>query len=428
MTSDNRRLPIVLTAAPVVLPPESKTGTVIVFRDMSRENDLQREVQQVRRLDALGQLAGGVAHDFNNMLGGIVGAAEILNDELDGDSELSELPELILGSAYRAAELTEQLLSFAREQPVAEQQVEMHQVITDTVDVLRRTIDPRIEMSVRVEAETDLVRGDRALLQSCLLNLGINASHAMPSGGTLVFSTQKVCLSAEDCGESSFELSAGDYIELRVEDTGSGIAPEVIERIFEPFFTTKGMSKGTGLGLAAVFGTVQQHSGSVTVQSELGRGTRFSIRLPMAHSAVLPQKIDDDVIEGEGLVLVVDDQSQVLDVTRRTLESLGYEVLTANNGLEAVELYQREQQHIDAVLLDMVMPKMSGRDCFVELRRLNPQICVIATSGNAASEDLDEMKDLGLAMHLVKPYPRVELGRAMRDVLQLCKGRETKPL
>lgn len=299
---------------------------------------------------------------------------------------------------------------------MTKQCVRVSQIIEDTVGVLTRTIDPRIEIDVRAEAQMDVVQGDRALLQSCLLNLGINASHAMPSGGTLVFATRELCLGPKDCEESSFELDVGRYIEVRVEDTGTGILPEVIERIFDPFFTTKEQGKGTGLGLAAVFGTVQQHGGSVTVQSNPARGTSFSVRLPLSEQqATQPKQLDHGAVQGNGVVLVVDDQDLVRNMARKTLEVLGYEVLTASNGLEAIELYERQQQQqrIEVVLLDMVMPKMSGRDCFVALQQLNSDVRVISTSGFSSPDDLQEMKRLGLTVHLTKPYRCAELSRAV---------------
>ncbi|MEP3479708.1 MAG: ATP-binding protein [Fuerstiella sp.] len=412
-TSAGKKLPIALTAAPISLPEGSESGTVIVFRDMTRENELQQELQQAQRLDALGQLAGGVAHDFNNMLGGIVGAAEILSLQLS-DGELSEFPKLILSSADRAAELTAQLLSFAREQPVAKHSVHINQIIADTVGVLTRTIDPRIEIEIQGEAKMDMVQGDRTLLQSCLLNLGINASHAMPSGGKLIFATGEVCLKSSDCEASSFDLREGRYVEVRVMDTGTGIAPKIIKRIFDPFYTTKEQGKGTGLGLAAVFGTVQQHCGSVTVESELGQGTNFSIRLPLAESKVRHSKErNDGVINGNGMVLVVDDQAPLRDMAKKNLERLGYDVLTASDGIEAVEIFEREHKRIEVVLLDMIMPKMSGRDCFIELQRIDSDVRVISASGFSSPEDLQEMLSLGLTVHLTKPYRSAELSRAI---------------
>lgn len=418
LTAHGKSLPIVLTAAPISLPQESASGSVIVFRDMTRENELQQELQQVRRLDALGQLAGGVAHDFNNMLGGIMGAAEILSVELEGD-QLSEFPNLILNSANCAAGLTKQLLSFAREQSVSKEPVGIHRIINDTVDVLKRTIDPRIEIDVQTEAEMDIVEGDRALLQSCLLNLGVNASHAMPSGGKLVFATRDIRMTASDSEDNSFDLEPGCYIEVRVQDTGGGIAPDIIERIFEPFFTTKEQGKGTGLGLAAVFGTVQQHAGSVAVRSKLGIGTSFDIRLPITKQPTSsPRESDNVVAGGTGVVLVVEDEVSVRRIARRTLEGIGYEVLTASNGLEAVEIYRREQKRIGVVLLDMVMPKMSGRDCFVELQRINPDVRVVSTSGYYSQDHLQEMARLGMTTQLPKPYRCEELSSAIGNAIQ----------
>lgn len=411
-TSDGRSLPIVRTAASISLPEGKQGGTVIVFRDMTREHELQQETEQVRRLDALGQLAGGVAHDFNNMLGGIIGAAEILKDQID-DEDLSEFPELILESADGATELTAQLLSFARKQPVTKEPVHAHQIIHDTVGVLKRTIDRRIRIDIKAEAAKDVVQGDRTLLKSCLLNLGINASHAMPSGGTLVFATRELTLQAEDCEETSFDVVPGRYIELRVEDTGTGISPEIVERIFEPFFTTKEQGKGTGLGLAAVFGTVQQHHGTVTVDSKLGRGTCFVVRLPLADQPASQARGVDADIMGQGTVLVVDDERVLQKMVAKTLESLGYEVLTAGDGREAIAVYASEQERIDVVLLDMIMPTMNGRDCYAELKRLDPNVNVIATSGFSSPTDLQEMRRLGITAQLPKPYRRADLSKAV---------------
>jgi nitrogen-specific signal transduction histidine kinase/CheY-like chemotaxis protein len=384
---------------------------------MTRENQLQQEMEQVRRLDALGQLAGGVAHDFNNMLGGIVGAAEVLRDEL-ADHKMNEFPKLILDSAHGAAELTVQLLSFARKQPVSRKHQHFHPIVNETIAVLKRTIDPRIEIEYRPEAKADVIHGDETLLKSCLLNLGINASHAMPSGGTLTFTTNEVRLTAEDCAESSFDLNQGRHIEVRVEDSGVGIDSDVMKRIFEPFFTTKRNGKGTGLGLAAVFGTVQQHDGSVAVQSTPGCGTTFTIRLPLSAQPANQPKNLDKAVNGEGVILVVDDQPLLRRMATKNLNVLGYEVLTASNGLEALEIYQREQRRIDVVLLDMIMPKMNGRDCFVELKRLDPQVRVIATSGFYSQDDFQEITRLGLSHHLTKPYRRAELSRVVHQAIQ----------
>ena len=415
MTSAGNSLPIVRTAAPISLSGGEKGGTVIVFRDMTRENELQQELEQVRRLNALGQLAGGVAHDFNNMLAGIMGAAELLKGNID-DDELGSFPQLILDSASDAADLTTQLLSFASEQPIDRQPVHVHQIINDSVAVLTRTIDPRVEIDVRADAEIDVVHGDRTLLKSCLLNLGINASHAMPSGGTLIFSTRVVNLEPSDCEGVLFEIMPGPYLELRVEDTGAGISPEIIERIFEPFFTTKEPGKGTGLGLAAVFGTVQQHDGSVSVDSEVGQGACFTVRLPLASQPVSAASSGASV-PGEGVVLVVDDWEPLQKVTRKHLEFLGYEVLTANDGLEALEVYTRADGQVDVVLLDMIMPKMDGRDCFIELKRLDPNVRVIAISGFSCPERMQELQGLGVAVQLKKPFGRTELSKALRSAI-----------
>ena len=417
-TGDGESLPIVRTAAPISLPHESEAGTVIVFRDMTREKQLQRELEQVRRLDALGQLAGGVAHDFNNILTAILAAAELLQDRME-DAEGDELARIILNSAEDAAGLTTQLLSFARKQPVTGQPVHLHSLVKDVAAVLTRTIDPRIEIEFRAEASLDLVYGDRALLKNCLLNLGINGAHAMPSGGKLLFQTRNMTLDPCEASGGPLGLAPGPYIELQVDDNGSGIAPDVMDRIFEPFFTTKEPGRGTGLGLAAVFGTMQQHAGSVTAESEVNRGTRFALRLPLTEQMTSAEADNESPMSGEGLVLVVDDQELPQRMARSTLEVLGYETLTAKDGLEAIEVYKQSGHRIDVVLLDMIMPRMSGRDCFDELQRMDPDVRVIAASGFSCPDELRELRGLGVTAQLKKPYSRAELSRALHTTLQV---------
>ena len=415
-TSCGEMLPVVRTAAPISLPNGKEVGTVIVFHDMTRENELQQKVEQVRRLDALGQLAGGVAHDFNNMLGGVIVAAELLIGKIN-DKELSKLPSLILESAKDAAELTGQLLSFARKQPVTKQSFHFHQIINDAIAVLKRTTDPRIEIDIRTDAAHDVVHGDRTLLKSCLLNLGINASHAMQSGGKLIFATRDLSLQSGDCEACSFDIAPGRYLELRVEDSGTGIPPEIVDRIFDPFFTTKELRKGTGLGLAAVFGTIKQHNGSVAVETELGRGTCFVVLLPLAQQQISQVQELDTSVPGEGVVLVVDDEQLLQMVASKMLGDLGYEVLTASDGLEAIEVYRRERGRIDVVLLDMMMPRMNGQDCFVALQRIDPEVCVVAASGFSCPDELQKMSSLGLTAQLSKPYQRADLSRAVSNAI-----------
>lgn len=235
-----------------------------------------------------------------------------------------------------------------------------------------------------------------------------------------MFATRELTLHEQDCAENLFAIAPGRYLELRVEDTGTGISPDIMERIFDPFFTTKAQGKGTGLGLAAVFGTVQQHDGSVTVESEMGQGTTFVVRLPLAQQSASKSSASDSPISGEGVVLVVDDEEFLRKTTTKTLQELGYETLTANDGVEAVELFDRKKEQIDAILLDMSMPRMNGRDCLVELRGLAPNVPIVATSGFLSPEDLENIRSLGIAEHLPKPYHRNELSKAVCNAIHQC--------
>ena len=239
----------------------------------------------------------------------------------------------------------------------------------------------------------------------------------MQSGGKLIFATRDLSLQSDDCEACSFDIAPGRYLELRVEDSGTGIPPEIVDRIFDPFFTTKELRKGTGLGLAAVFGTIKQHNGSVAVETELGRGTCFVVLLPLAQQQISQVQELDTSVPGEGVVLVVDDEQLLQMVASKMLGDLGYEVLTASDGLEAIEVYRRERGRIDVVLLDMMMPRMNGQDCFVALQRIDPEVCVVAASGFSCPDELQKMSSLGLTAQLSKPYQRADLSRAVSNAI-----------
>ncbi|MDC7231922.1 MAG: ATP-binding protein [Spirochaetales bacterium] len=311
-------------------------GAVITFRDVTEEHALQKSFIQSQKMDAVGQLAGGVAHDFNNMLGGIIGAAELLKLKGADSPESSPFLKMILDSAGRAADLAANLLAFSRRQAAGSTPVDIHKIIKDTVALLGNTIDKRIEIVKNLDAHASLVIGDNAQLQSVFLNLGINASHAMPDGGTLTFSTQKITVNDEFCAGSPFDISPGEFIEIEVRDTGSGITEEHLERIFEPFFTTKGQGKGTGLGLAAAYGTVQQHKGLISVSSELEKGSCFRILLPLAIGIRSVHEKEMTPVAGAGKILLVDDEAVMRATGGGILESLGYDVILAENGHQAI--------------------------------------------------------------------------------------------
>lgn len=407
------------SAAPIRTHVDDIIGAVLVFRDVTEEYALQEQLRHSAKMDAIGQLAGGVAHDFNNVLGGIVGATEIAERQLPDDSTVRPYLKIVLDSAERASGLTGKLLAFARKQPVAFERLDAHLSIQNTQAILQNTLDRRIHLELDLAAAHACVLGDPSLLQSACLNLCINASHAMPEGGTLSIRTRNLELDEAYCHSSTFKIKPGPYLQIEICDTGCGIPAHDLPRIFEPFFTTKGRGHGTGLGLAAVFGTVQQHHGALAVYSEVDWGTSFHILLPQAEEgAECVEASPMEAISGSGRILVVDDERSLRETAQAMLENLGYEVQLAENGRECVELFERDPSAIDLVLLDMIMPEMNGRDCFSALKKIAPAVRVILVSGFARESDVQQMTAQGLAGVLLKPYRRVDLSRAIDAALK----------
>jgi PAS domain S-box-containing protein len=407
------------SGAPIRNSANEMVGVVLVFRDVTQEKALQTQLLQIQKMDTIGQLAGGIAHDFNNMLGGIIGAAELLKRRLPEDPKTGKFIGMILDSAGRAAALTSKLLVFARKQHVSSTPVDVHLALGNTVSLLENTIDRRVLIKSELGAEASTVLGDLGQLQNAFLNLGINAAQAMPEGGELSISTQDVVVDKIFCDLSNFELQPGPYLEIVFRDSGHGIPVRNLERIFEPFFTTKERGKGTGLGLAAVFGTVQMHHGSITAYSEVGTGSAFSIMLPLTD--VLPEAIDTaaqlQLQTGTGLILVVDDEPVMRATSEMILNDLGYEVLLAENGRVGLELFRKRQSEINLVLLDMIMPEMNGQECFHCMRKIDPAARIVLSSGFTRIDDLKVLREAGLVGFIRKPYRSVALSRIVAAAL-----------
>ncbi|MEE4254313.1 MAG: response regulator [Desulfuromusa sp.] len=378
---------------------------------------LLEQLNQAHKMDAIGQLAGGIAHDFNNMLGGILGAGQMLPRYLSDEPKAQKLHSIIMQSATRAADLTGKLLTFSRTSSKASTPVNMHALIQETITLLQNTTDRRIKIETELKANQSSIVGDPSQLQSTMLNLGINASQAMPNGGTLRFATRLLDIDDITCNSSPFDLHPGQFLEIEVTDTGCGISAENIHRIFEPFFTTKEQGKGTGLGLAAVYGTITQHGGSITVYSEVNNGTNFKILLPLNTSAVAQKPVCQEIIKGQGNILVVDDEEVMRLTTKAILEDLGYSVLLAENGEEALSVYKASKKPVDLVILDMIMPVMNGKDCFFALKKLHPEARIILSSGFVREEDLEDMKRSGLKGYINKPYLSDALSQSVYNAL-----------
>lgn len=399
-------------------------GTLGVMRDISERKRAEQEkilleqaYQQAQKMEAVGTLAGGVAHDFNNLLTGVLGHADMLKQEFQGSPDSLRSVELIEMAATRAKELTGQLLGFARKGKFMQVPVDINKILADLLGLLERTVDKNITITHVRGARNPLVLGDPGQISQIFLNLAVNARDAMPKGGTLTFKTEILSLD-ELSSYASFGLEPGDYCAVTVSDTGIGIAEDKLERIFEPFFTDKEEGKGTGLGLAMVYGVVKNHKGGVRVYSEVGKGTVFSIFLPLHEgvSQAAPEPKVRALVAGSGKVLLVDDQPLVRQVGERMLQKLGYEVVTRNDGVEGLEYYRDHWSSIDIVLMDMVMPRMGGIECLDEMKRINPGLKAVLCTGFSREDIAGKIQESHILGFIQKPYRMLELSEVVAGV------------
>lgn len=390
---------------------------LIVFMDVTDQKRMENQIRQTQKMDVIGQLAGGVAHDFNNMLTAILGSAELLAVHIQGSPAAIKLLANIQKAASRSAELTGQLLAFSRKGQKNVVQVCVDATIHEVMSLLERTIDKKILLETKLVARNTCINGDPALLQNALLNLGVNARDAMPDGGTITFSTDNVSLDSEYCRSSDFNVTPGPYIEISVSDTGMGMDKEIIKRVFEPFFTTKDVNKGTGLGLAAVYGTITDHGGCINIFSEPGIGSVFKIYLPLSDEKRIEDNGSDELICGSGGILLVDDEELLRGVGKALLEDLGYRLYLAEDGEQALEVYAREREHIALVILDMFMPRMGGKETLVRLIEKYPGVRVLILSGFHQEGTVDDLVQLGAKGFLQKPYHLKELSKAVAEAI-----------
>ncbi len=389
-------------------------GRIWAFRDITERQQLEGRLRQAQKMEAIGQLAGGVAHDFNNLLTAIVGHLGLIRIHENLDPDVAESLEAISGAASRAANLTSQLLTFSRRQVLSVVDLDLNTVVTQLTKMLRRVLGEHIAMHVDYAADQLMFRGDAGMIDQVLLNLAVNARDAMPDSGTLRISTSSVQRADAHGNEATF-------VHLTVGDTGTGISPDVLPHIFEPFYTTKEVGKGTGLGLATVFGIIEQHEGTIEVESQEGRGTEFHVYFPQItptesaaeEAAALP------VAAGQGeTILLVEDEPAVREVGVRTLRRFGYRVLTATNGPEALAVWSDHRLEIDLLLTDMIMPGgLSGRQLARQLITEKTDLRVVYTSGYSADiADKDHLMRDGIN-YLAKPYEVSRLCQIVRAAL-----------
>ena len=385
------------------------------FLDITRHKKLEIQLQHVYRLESIGTLAGGIAHDFNNLLMGIQGRTSLMLMDTDSSHPHFEHFNGIIDYVKSAADLTKQLLGFARGGKYEVKPTELNALIRNENRMFGRT---RKEINIHEKFKENLwaVEVDRTQIEQVLLNIYVNAWQAMPGGGDLYIQTENIIIDEEY--SKPYQVEPGNYVKISITDTGMGMDEATQQRIFDPFFTTKEMERGTGLGLASAYGTIKNHNGFINVYSEHGEGTTFNIYLPASEKeAVKEKEIDEELIRGTETILLVDDEDIILDVGQGIIEKLGYEVLIAKSGKEAIGIYKKNQDQIDMIILDMIMPDMGGGETYDKLKEINPGIKVLLSSGYSIDGEATKILERGCNGFIQKPFNMTDLSKKIWEVL-----------
>ena len=394
---------------------DGKVGIGGYIRDVTQQKQLEVQLLQSQKMEAIGTLAGGIAHDFNNLLMGVQGYTSLMMLDVDPSRPHYEKLKGIQDQVQSGADLTRQLLGFARGGRYEIKPTDINQLIGKTSNMFGRT-KKEIRIHEKYQRDVWVVEADQGQMEQVLLNLYVNAWQAMPGGGDICLETENITL--EQGAVQSFQIPSGKYVKISVTDTGIGMDDKTRQRIFEPFFTTKEMGRGTGLGLATVYGIIKGHSGFMDVISEKGHGSCFMLYLPASDKA-LPEesKPEEKVLKGHETILLVDDEAVIVEVTKDILETLGYQVMTASTGREAIEIYKKEKDRIDMIILDMIMPGMGGGETLDHLKTINPAAKVILSSGYSLDGEAKKIMDRGVQSFLQKPFRIEQLSQKIRGVL-----------
>ncbi len=372
------------------------------------ERVLREELYQSQKMEAIGRLAGGVAHDFNNILQIILGYLSIIKEKIHDEDIIRQL-NIIETSAERASRLTRQLLGFARKGKYVMEPVNLNHIVEDLYKIIRNSFDRIIEIKTILEPNLWITEADPSQIEHAILNLCLNARDAMPHGGVLTIETSNTELEVDP------QSGKKRYVVVRVRDTGTGMDEETKKRIFEPFFTTK--PDGTGMGLSMVYGIIKNHNGIIDIDTEVGRGATFTIALPVVEREFrVERKIETESLRGEGTILVVDDEEFVRDLLTDILTTYGYSVIKASDGREAIDIYLKNRDKINLVILDMIMPKMNGRDAYIELRKINPKLKIVIATGYVEDYVINEMRSLGVNGFLEKPFTPSKIVEVLKSL------------
>lgn len=400
----------------------SVANVVAMFEDLTEKRLLEEALRQAQKMESIGTLAGGIAHDFNNILGGVLGYVSLIKTRISKHDPLWRYVEIIEKSSRRAADLTQQLLAFARGGKYSVQVLDLNRLVNEAIQLVASTLGKKIEVVLELDKGLPKVEGDSSQIVQALVNICINARDAMPQGGRLKISTQ----TADPAKPSRFNLTGrtDGYVLLTLEDSGIGMTKEIMSRIFEPFYTTKREQKGTGLGLAMVYGIVKNHGGYIDVESEPNRGTRFSIYLPATTRNTDEKHTPEGRPAGGGheTILVAEDEEVIRELLTEMLSDEGYRVLVAEDGKKALDIYSREGSSVDLVILDMIMPEVNGIEAFRKLKQLDPRVKILLSSGYTQESEAQSILNEGALGFIQKPYAVNELLSKIRSILdsKLC--------
>jgi len=419
-TNESRLLDVSISASRYDDHEGKPAGMLATIRDISGRKALEAQLLQAHKMEAIGTLAGGIAHDFNNILQTISGYSQILMIQMGPDDSSYSKLEMIQKSVMRASDLTKQLLVFGRKVKITLRPVDINHELKETSNLLERTIPKMINIKLHLAKGLKIVNADPVQLEQVLMNLGVNARDAMTEGGKLTFKTENVAFDKEYC-RTHLGAKPGKYVLLTVSDTGHGMDKQILEHIFEPFFTTKELGKGTGLGLAMVYGIVKRHNGHVTCFSDPGLGTTFKIYFPVLELGGKTQKKEQEEEEeipgGSETILLVDDEETSLDIGQYILEKYGYTTVKTESGEKALEVYKQSNKSIDLIILDLNMPGMGGEKCLQEILKLNTKAKIIVATGYPVGQQTRKRLITKAAAFLSKPFQLSDMLRQVRDVL-----------
>ncbi len=395
---------------------ENKAKSILIVNtDITQKKSLESQFLRAQRLESIGTLSSGIAHDLNNVLAPILMTAQLLESQLHDERSKRLLP-ILINNAKRGANLVKQVLSFTRGMEGDRTLVQPKHLINEIKQVVRETFPKTIQVTDEIPQSLWMIPGDPTQLHQVVMNLCVNARDAMPNGGELTISATNFTVD-ENYAQMHLDAEVGCYMMISVNDTGIGIAPEILDRVFEPFFTTKELGKGTGLGLSTVLGIVKSHSGFIHVQSDINKGSSFQVYLPAQQVDETQEETERDYPQGKGeLILVVDDEDSIRDITKKSLESYNYKAITASDGIEAIALYAEHRDEISIVLTDIIMPAMDGLTTIRTLQKINPKVKIIAVSGLVSSDKIKAVSEIGIKAFLSKPYTAKQLLETIGNV------------